>query len=294
MNKYKKYAGHILHFIRKNGRDNISAVSGQSAFYIILSFVPFLMFAFAILSYLGLSSDWYNHYISNFLPIHIDEYVSNIIRSAYDSAVSMAFTTIIVALWSAGRGIYSITQGILVIYKSAFHKNWLVKRLLAMFYTLIMFICIVLSFGMLILAQVFNDVILQLVPDIPYFVNVLYGLRYIIFFILLVLLLSIALKSLLYFNIADKELASFRMQLPGAMFAALSWTLLTAGMSLYVKVFGGFSLYGSLGTAAIIMIWLYFAMYLFLCGIQFNYIYRFKIRKKLVKKKKKRSKSKNV
>ena len=288
MKKYVKIGGHIKQKKKKNGQDNISAIAGQSAFYIILSFVPFLMFVFAMLTYLGIPSDWYNENFATILPININEYISQIIKSAYDSAVGMAFTTIIIALWSAGKGIYSITQGIIIIYNSGKKKNWFLKRIQAVIYTLLMFIAIVLSIVLLVASQLFDNVIVSWLPDLPYFIYVIYGLRYIIIFLLLVIIIAFALKSLLYFNIKDKKIAGFKMQLPGAILIALSWTLLSGAISLYVTYFGGFSIYGSLGAAAVIMIWLYFAMYIFLCCIQFNYIYRFKIKRIVygIKKKK--------
>ncbi len=287
MKKSVKLVGHIKHFIRKNGSDKISAIAGQSAFYIILSFVPFLMFAFALLSYFGVSSNWYYEYISMWVPSNINEYIGGIIDNAYESAVSMAYFTIITALWSSGRGIYSITEGVLTIYKSSRNKNWFVKRLQAMLYTFIMFVVIVLSMVVLVLGEFFQNSIISLLSNLSYVVYVIYILRYVIMFVILVVLIAFALKSLLYFNIKDKSMASFRMQLPGAILLSLSWIILSAVISIYTNYFGGFSLYGSLGVAAVIMIWLYFAMYLFLCSIQFNYIYRFRIHKLFFKNNKK-------
>jgi len=282
--------GHIKHFLRKNGKDNVSAISAQSAFFIILSFVPFLLFAVALLSYFKVPAKLFSLDLLNTLPGDISEYIKKIIQDSYTSAIGMAFTSAILALWSAGRGIFSVTQGVFVIYKRRDRKNWLFKRLEAMLYTLIMFITLVLAIVVLVISEFFSDLIISCIHKLPHSVDVLYGFRYLIMFFIIVILLALALKILLYRRTKDKKYTKLKNMLPGAMITATGWTLLSIGISIYVDWFGGFTIYGSLGTAAVVMIWLYFAMYIFLSSIQINYIYRRKIHdfsvRKLLRKKK--------
>lgn len=290
MKKYIKAGGHIKHFLRKNGKDNISAIAAQSAFFIILSFVPFLLFAVALLSYFKIPTKYVDFNFLSSFPGDVSQYISRIIQESYNAAVGMAFTSAVLALWSSGKGIYSVSQGIFVIYRRRDRKNWFFKRLEATVYTVIMFVVLILSLVVLVISQFFEEFIVSFLDKLPHSVDVVYGLRYIIMFFLLVVLIALALKLLLFRQLKDKKYTRLKNMLPGAAFTALSWTLLSVGISLYVNWFGGFSLYGSLGTAAVVMIWLYFAMYLFLCGIQFNYIYRVKIYnfnvRKLFKRKK--------
>ena len=42
--RFTVFAGHVRHFLKKNYRDNIPALSGQSAFFVLLSIVPMLLF----------------------------------------------------------------------------------------------------------------------------------------------------------------------------------------------------------------------------------------------------------
>lgn len=277
MNKFKKLLGHIKHFLRKSANDNISAIAGQSAFYIILSFVPFLMFAFAIISFLNIPQSLFDIYIADFIPKATGKYIQQIISSSYEMAVGVAFTTIVLALWSAGKGIYSITEGIKVIYKIPNKHNWFVKRLLSMGYTFVMFVAIVLSLAVFVILQFFEQLIDKYIPFLPNSVILIYACRYIIIFVVLVILIALALKLYLRSRVEDKRFAKFRVQLPGAILTTLIWTIMSKGISVYVNFFGGFSIYGGLATAAVIMVWLYFTMCIFLYCIQFNYIYRHKI-----------------
>ena len=47
----------IRNFLQKNSEDNVSAIAAQSAFFIILSFVPFMLFAITVFSVLGIPED---------------------------------------------------------------------------------------------------------------------------------------------------------------------------------------------------------------------------------------------
>ena len=67
-------------------------------------------------------------------------------------------------------------------------------------------------------------------------------------------------------------------QLPGAVFAAIGWMVVSWVFSVYVDVFEGFStMYGSLTTIVLIMLWMYFCMYCILIGGEFNVLMEGKI-----------------
>ena len=60
-------------------------------------------------------------------------------------------------------------------------------------------------------------------------------------------------------------------QLPGAAFAALGWMVVSWIFSIYLDIFKGFSsMYGSLTTIVLIMLWMYFCMYSILLGGELN------------------------
>ena len=62
-----------------------------------------------------------------------------------------------------------------------------------------------------------------------------------------------------------------RYQLPGAIFTAFGWALASFIFSIYMDIFRGFSsMYGSLTTIVLIMLWLYFCMYVLLLGGEIN------------------------
>jgi membrane protein len=289
MKRKNKLLGKIKHFLSKSKEDNIAAIAAQSAFFLVLSIVPFLMFAFAVLSYFNIPREFYETYIQGVFVDDWGDKLKSIVDTTYANSIGIAFTTIIVALWSAGKGLYSITDGINRIYKIEYKRVWFVKRIYAMGYTLLMFLVMVLTVGLLIVTEFFDNQLRPFIKNLPYILGIIYTLRYFVVFAALLLLVSLAIKLYLRNKVDDKRWAKFRLQLPGVFLTALCWLGLSYGIRIYVKYFNGFSIYGSLTSIAVIMIWFYFSMYILLYGIQFNYIYRreiynFRFRKKKVDK----------
>ena len=59
--------------------------------------------------------------------------------------------------------------------------------------------------------------------------------------------------------------------LPGALFATVAWVVLTLGFSFYLAHFGSYDkTFGSLGTAVVLMVWMYFVSMILLIGGEIN------------------------
>ena len=77
--------------------------------------------------------------------------------------------------------------------------------------------------------------------------------------------------SLLIYKFLPNRRDKILRQLPGAVFAAIGWMIVSWIFSVYVDVFRGFSsMYGSLTTIVLIMLWMYFCMYSILLGGEVN------------------------
>ena len=258
--------------MEKNKKDNVSAIAAQSAFFIILSFVPFVMFAVSLISLLFGKKTVDVPYDS--LPTEdIIAFISGIIQNAINRASSgTTIITAVISLWSAGRGLYIITDGITRIYGLPDKQLWLVKRIYAMGYTAIMLLVMILIFGAIslgiILNTKLNEFLGNLLPDwLSSFA--IYALSH----LLIILFMTLALKIYLTCKNADKKYCSFRALLPGSIITVMGWDALNLGVDIYTKHFATSSVYGSLGTVVVLMMLVYFMMYVLLCGIQINYIY---------------------
>lgn len=265
---------HVMDFLEHNRRANISALSGQSAFFILLSAVPFLMFIFAIAALFFGEPKLSEIPYRNVLSPSGAEFISKIVIDAYKRSNEIAVYTVIFALWSAGKGMYAVSDGILRIYRLDNNKPWLVKRIFAMGYIIVSLLLVLVSTAFMAVDSFLTEILGGLVSEIPFALEVVIGMRYIIIAALMIIMLTLALKLLLRRRVSDPRYAKIKALLPGAVFTAIGWTLLSFGVSIYNRYFTSSSIYGSLGAVVVIMMWVYFAVYILLCGVQINYIYR--------------------
>ena len=269
---------HVQHFLKKSYRDNIPALSGQSAFFILLSIVPLMLFAFSLYSILT-GNDPQRISLPEAVKGIEDEknIIIVLLRYIEDSVIhSSSGTTIItavMALWSAGRGIYCVTEGLARVYQIPNKRCWVFKRLSAMLYTLVLLIMRMICIAVMVLNFVLAGVLMEVWHEaIVRWIMIV--LSYIVLGFLLALLLSFGVKLYLWRKIKNKRYYSMRSLIPGMFLTVIAWNVLTIGVMLYIRYFSTSSVYGSLGTVFVLMVWLYFMAYIFLYGVQLNYIYR--------------------
>jgi len=80
---------------------------------------------------------------------------------------------------------------------------------------------------------------------------------------------------MMIYKFLPNHIVQLRIQLMGAAFSAVGWMIVSWIFSVYLDIFKGFSsMYGSLTTIVLIMLWLYFCMYILLLGGEVNMILR--------------------
>lgn len=284
--RFEPITSKILH-------DNIFAIAGQSAFFIILSAVPLSMFIVSILQNLHIPVDFIEMGLSGIFSEQIVDEISEFLTNAYNNAVGISLITLVITLWSAAQGVHAITNGLNRIYDAYENRNWFFLRIRAMFYTIAFFAIILFSLVIIGLGSTINKWLSPYIKYLPDFVALIYHLRYVLIFLFLVVLFALVYRN--FPNISRKQHKEYgiKYQLPGAFLCTLSWYVLSLGISIYVDNFNGFSIYGGLATLAGIMIWLYFCMVCLMICAEINYVYHDQIKKfslkSLINKLKKRN-----
>lgn len=278
---------HVRFFLQKCYRDNVPAMAGQSSFFLMLSAVPLLMFAFSLISLLTGKdievSDLLGYRDASSFPylIKLLEYV---IDSVHKANSGMIIITAVMTLWSAGKGMYCITDGIMRIYKIPNKTIWLFRRVYAMGYTLVLLFVFFLGVVFVTFDIVIVGTVLQMTGDNETLRIILQVLMFIVFALFQSLLLTVGMKLYLRGKIKNDAYRTMRALFPGMFLAVAAWNGLTIGMIFYVRHFATSSIYGSLASVFMLMIWLYFMMVILLYGIQLNYIYRKRFSTKWFKK----------
>ena len=254
-------------FIRKCKEDDISAYAAQSAFFIVLSLIPVVMLFISLVQYTPVTESMIMDSINRIMPDYISPFLIGIIHEMYSNSVGIVSAAAVAAMWSAAKGIQYLTNGLNKVYDIEETRNWLFLRLRAVLYTLMLLVTIVVSLTLMVFGNSLQRLIAEYLPIVAEITQGILRLRSLI--LLAVLMLFFAML----FQMLPNRNAVFRCQLPGSILAAVGWSLLSFGISVYVDYFHGFSMYGSLTTMILVMLWLYFGIYILLVCAELNDMY---------------------
>lgn len=274
---YGRAHGFVEPLLKKARDDNLSASAGQSAFHFILAFVPLTMFAVSILQNLHIPVEVLQDLLGLVLNESATAYLSTFLNNMYSNAAGISVITLIVTLYSASQGMYSIIRGLNRIYDTYDKRSWIFQRIRAMVITLVFVGALVAVLVVFVLGNTLNGLLSPYMIFLPDPLCIMYELRYIILYFCLIVIFALMYRNV---PVLDKDIRrkyGFFRQLPGAVLCATGWFVLSVGISIYVDDFGGFSVYGGLTRLAVIMVWLYMLMNILMYCSEINYVYHDKI-----------------
>lgn len=268
--KIWKWIKKINLFAEKCRRDNIGAFAAQSAFFLILSLIPFLLLFSTLLQYTVVSEAMLLTFVNDLIPEYIAPFVVSIINEVYHKPVGIVSVTAVTAIWSSAKGVQHMAAGLNVIYGIRETRNWLVRRFWAVVYMAVFLAAVVAALVLLVFGNRIHGMLAGYVPFLASATDFLFRFRGVI-----VLGVMGCVFTVLYRTLPnDKEMAKGRLtlknQFPGALLCAVAWNLFSVGISVYMDYFNGFSMYGSLTVIVLLMLWLYFGMYLFMLCAELN------------------------
>lgn len=258
----------VLGFKRRIARDHVSAYASQAAYFLILSFIPFLLFLTTLVKYTPLTYELITEVLLSVLPENIHPVVQGIVSEVFNRSGAVVPISAVVALWSAGKGLQAITNGLNSIYHVKETRNWLMTRIWSVFYTLLFVIALIGCLILLVLGNRIQLTVSQYVPFLGTIVGKIIGARTSMVFLALICLFLFLYKAL------PNRKASLKSQVPGALVTAVAWSAFSYGFSLYFTFFTNISnMYGSLTAIIMIMLWMYVCMNIVLYGAEINAYY---------------------
>lgn len=256
----------IREFIVRTKEDHVSAYASQAAFFIILSAFPFIILILTFTRFLPIRQEEFLLILQELLPKEVDQWLVSILEElVLNSGNTLMSFSIIVALWSAARGILSISNGLNSVYRTEESRNYFVLRSIATLHTLVVAASMVLLLVVFVFGNSLYQVILNKVSWLNDIVTLILSVRVAVGFVLLFLMFVAMYKKLPNHKITMQQAA------PGALFSSVSWIIVSFAFSIYVNQFSNYSkVYGSLTGMAIAMIWVYLMMNLILWGGEIN------------------------
>lgn len=259
-------------------RDKINAYSAQSAFFIILSAIPFLMVFSSLLQYTSVTESMILDIIRRVMPGYVSPFVISLVEEVYNRSMGTISITAIAAIWSAAKGVQYMTDGLNAVNDLEETRNWFVLRFWAVVYTVVFLVAIIFTLLVIVFGNSLHSLAAQYIPLLEHAADLLSHFRGVVMLAILILFFAVIFTTL-----PNRKL-SFKSQLPGAAICAVAWYIFSFGLSIYVDYFNGFSMYGSLTTIALVMLWLYFCMYIMMMSAEVNVVFNESFRKWLNRK----------
>lgn len=254
----------VAKFMKECKEDKINAYAAQSAFFILLSIIPFLMVFLSLLKYTPITESMLLEMYEEGLPGYISPFFISITDEIYSRSFAITAVSAVVAIWSAAKGMHALTDGLNAVNDLEENRNWFVLRLWSAIYTVVFMVAIVFTLVVAVFGNAIRTLAVDYLPILRNLSVVLSSFRGILLFAVLVVFFDVV------FTVLPNKKIKFISQLPGAVLCALSWNVISFLLSIYINYFNGFSMYGSLTTVALMMLWLYFCIYSTLMCAEFN------------------------
>lgn len=254
----------------------MSGLAAEVAFFGVLSLFPALLALAAALGFAGHLlgpdvADAAQQQIVDWLTTFLTDRASgtvDAVRHLFDQESGDVLTfALLASVWSASRGTSAVIRAVAVIHEVEDRRSWWRRRAVGLVLLVASVIAIAAALAMFVLGPLlgfgraaanqfgFGDVYAAAWSLVRYPLA----------------LVVIAAWAALVYHLAPDEDRSWRADLPGAVFTAFGWLAASFALRLYVLVAGGGNqVFGVLGGALIVLVWLYLLANALLLGAELN------------------------
>ena len=251
-------------------KDDIVVRAKAMAQSFFLALFPAIIFLLTLIPYLPFTMDYvvfWKSSIQGLLPQEAETYLFDIMDSLGQKIrVGSQFLSLILMLYFTSNGISTMLSGFAKSYSETFNKrNFFQHKLVAIEITFLFFIFLLLSTSLIILGNLWLNVLFEWL-EIGHTLRVGFD---ILRWIIVIVLVYVTISFLFRYGPAMKVRMKFLS--PGAGIATLLSLLSSVGFSYFVNTFGRYNeIYGSLGAIIILMIWMEFNSLAILAGYELN------------------------
>ena len=249
--------------------DEISLLSANLTYYFILSLFPMLIVALALTPYFKIDQQFLLEKIQNYAPGALGDYLFDMISEVLNNKNNTIITVgIVFTLWSASSGIY----GIIIAFNNAFRvrdgRIWIVTKIISVILTALFLVGMFLALALIVFGKQLTYLLFHKFNLDEGFYNLWSIINY-----TLPLLFIFLVFMFLYTMGPNLKLKAISI-LPGALFATLSWTIVSRLFGYYIDHFSSYiKTYGTIGAFMAFILWLYITGYILIIGAEINAIF---------------------
>jgi len=258
----------LIHLIAKVEKDDVFALSSQLAYYLVLSFFPFMLFLMTLVGLSDLSSVEILEGLSVILPKKILELTQSTVKEVSDNQYTgLLGISIVLMIWTSSSAFKAIIKSVNKAYNIKENRSFIKISIISMLGILALALIIILALIML----VFGNVIGEYIKSADKFYEIIFILwnifRYVFIFIIMIVIFATI------YRLAPAKKLTWKEVIPGSIFSTLGWILVSFIFSFYIDNFNNYSrFYGSLGAVFILMTWLFLISMIIILGVEINFV----------------------
>lgn len=248
--------------------DRVSLIAAGVAFYGLLALFPAVTAVLAIGGLLIAPSQILDELssLSGIIPEEamaiITEQATEVTGSSDNGLGLAAIIGILLALYSASKGMGSLMDGLNVAYDEEEERGFIRLKLETFGLTLLLIFGLILAFGLMIgLPSVLK--FMEFGKTAEFFASVLS--------VVVLALFTMVGLAIMYRYGPSRDSAEISWVTPGAVIATLLWGISSAGFAFYAANFGSYNeSFGALAGVIILLMWLWISAFVILVGAELN------------------------
>lgn len=256
----------LIHLIVKIKRDDVFAISSQLAYYLILSFFPFMIFLITLIGFSPLSSVEVLNNLNAILPKSIVDLTKSIIFEVVDTQhTGLLGVSVLLMIWTSSSAFRAVIKGVNKAYDFKESRSFIKRAIISMGGIMSLALIILLALAMLVFGNVIGAHIISKIPFYKIIIFLWNMFRYAFVFIVMIFIFA------LIYVFAPAKRLKLKEVVPGAIFSTMGWIVVSFVFSFYINNFSNYSrFYGSLGAVFILMTWLFLISMIFILGVEIN------------------------
>lgn len=234
--------------------------ASSTTYFYFLAIVPVFIFLSSILPFTEFGEEEIGRAVRAVAPAVVSSFIETVVSESFQHAGTLIPISAVTLAWTSVQGNMALLRGMDSAYREPETRPYWKRLLISFLWTTLL-----MAVFLLLMYLVFSRKIAAFFEDyLP-----MYRLKLLDFSATRIVLAAVVIwlfLALTYWVMPDGK-RRFQDQLAGALLVAVAWLVFSAFFSLYVNGVNKFtSFYGTLGTFAIALFWMYCFFYILLVG----------------------------
>ncbi len=271
--KLRKFFHGTSDIISKFFSGDFKGLTAEISFYLLSSFFPMLILIFTVVSAISLNYTDVMLRIISALPHQISDLIIDMLQSPSRSTVVILISGIFTLFTFSGM-INTVEKALNRFYGLINHRSYLTSKIIALCFSVLIFISIIASFGLVIFGRVIGQQIHHITSDAS-LLSAWDVSRYAFILVFVAMVVSALYKAM-----PNKKIPLTSV-FPGAFVTTVAWYASSMIFAMYVNNFPQYEIiYGSLAGFVCLIFWIYMIGVSLVAGAKVNgMLYHRKLRK---------------